>query len=212
MHGCDILKAPLPTLFILYMFVSVLCHSDTNICSMFKQLCLVPFSQQVWPTVGYCHWSKPAAKRAAKQAAQSSCASSTVNPSRNRPQFTVVWSRKKKFHTVPLWKGRTEHDVSIKSMIPAFCMHCWVYNVSPCVWFQPLPPSDVFERPYTVRGGPPPPPLDPPPPFQCLRLTAKILLQRQEDLSVKIFWPAFGRGHRGTLGGGGSQPNPPAPF
>ena len=55
-------------------------------------------------------------------------------------------------------------------------------------------PSDVLERPCTVGGGggvPPPPgppstsPLDPPLlPFQCLRLTAKTLLWRQEDLSL----------------------------
>ena len=55
--------------------------------------------------------------------------------------------------------------------------------------------SDVSERPYSAGGGGgvPPPPL----PFQCLRLTAKILLRRlrcQEDLSFKIFWPAFGGG------------------
>ena len=66
------------------------------------------------------------------------------------------------------------------------------------------------------------PPIDPPLlPFQCLRLTAKILPRRlrcQEDLSFKIFRPAFGGDHRGTLGGGGggggpSQPPlPPPPF
>ena len=56
--------------------------------------------------------------------------------------------------------------------------------------------SDVLERPCTVGGGgEPPPPLDPPPSllsFQCLRLTAKILLRRlwhQEDLSLNIFGP-----------------------
>ena len=76
--------------------------------------------------------------------------------------------------------------------------------------------SDVLERPYTVGVGgvppPPGPPLDPPPflPFQCLRLTAKILLRRlrcQEDLSLKI----FGLPSAGTQGGG-SQPPPPPPF
>ena len=61
------------------------------------------------------------------------------------------------------------------------------------------------------RRGVPPLPLDPLLPFQCLRLTAKILLRCQEDLGSKHFWRAFGDDHRGTLGGGGSQPNPPPP-
>ena len=33
----------------------------------------------------------------------------------------------------------------------------------------------------------------------------------QEDLRFKKFWPAFSGDHRGTLGGGGSQPTPPSP-
>ena len=53
----------------------------------------------------------------------------------------------------------------------------------------------------------PPPPLLP---FQCLRLTAKILLQCQEDLSLKT----FGMPSAGTIGGPKeercpSQPPPP---
>ena len=47
-------------------------------------------------------------------------------------------------------------------------------------------------------------------PFQCLRLTAKILLRRQEDLTLK-FSARLWRDHRGTLGGGLSQPNPLPP-
>ena len=50
--------------------------------------------------------------------------------------------------------------------------------------FDPPPPSgppqlDVLERLYTAGGGGVPP-LDPPPlvPFQCLRLTANVLLRR----------------------------------
>ena len=80
---------------------------------------------------------------------------------------------------------------------------------------NPPPPSDVLERSYTVGGGglTPPPPLLP---FQCLRLTAKLLLQClqcQEDLSFKN----FGRPSAGTIGGpreegGGSQPTPPPPL
>ena len=66
----------------------------------------------------------------------------------------------------------------------------------------------------------PPPPRTPPLlPFQCLRLTAKILLRPlrcQEDLRFKISGPSSA----GAIGGpweeggweeGGSQPNPPTP-
>ena len=64
-------------------------------------------------------------------------------------------------------------------------------------------PRDVSERPCTVGGGwvpgPPPPLL----PFQCLRLTVKVLLRRQEDLSVQNSWPAFVGDHRGTWEEGG---------
>ena len=65
------------------------------------------------------------------------------------------------------------------------------------------------------RGGTPPGPPLPPPllPFQCLRLTAKILLRCQEDLSLQIFGPPSA----GTIGGpweeggGPSQPLPLPP-
>ena len=72
-------------------------------------------------------------------------------------------------------------------------------------------PSDVLERPSPQdRGEGDRPPLLP---FQCLRLTAKVLLRRlrcQQDLGFKILAPPSA----GTIGGpqeeGGSQP--PAPF
>ena len=61
--------------------------------------------------------------------------------------------------------------------------------------------------------------MDPPPipvlPSQCLRLTAKILLRRLQPkggFKFKIFWPAFSGYHRGTQGGGVSQPNAPPPY
>ena len=71
------------------------------------------------------------------------------------------------------------------------------------------------------RGGTPPPgPPCPPPPllrFQCLRLTANILLRRlrsQEDLRFKIKKPPFSGYHRGALGKGGRGPSqsPPPPL
>ena len=58
----------------------------------------------------------------------------------------------------------------------------------------------------------------PPPlllPFQCLRLTAEVLLRRlrcQEDLRFKNIRPPFGGGPQGDpRRRGGSQPNPPSP-
>ena len=76
--------------------------------------------------------------------------------------------------------------------------------------------QDVLEQPYIVGGGGyPPPPRTPLLPFQCLRLTAKILLRHlrcQEDSSFKIFGPPSAR----TLGGpkeeGGVPAKPPPPL
>ena len=61
------------------------------------------------------------------------------------------------------------------------------------------------------RGGKPPPPPLTPLPFQCLRLTATILLRRQENLSLKIFGPPLAGTIEGPWEGGGSQPTPPPP-
>ena len=61
------------------------------------------------------------------------------------------------------------------------------------------------------KGGYPPPPL---PPFQCLKLTAKFFASAPSTpggFTLQNFRPAFGGDHRGTPGGGGSQPNPPFP-
>ena len=63
----------------------------------------------------------------------------------------------------------------------------------------------------------PPPPPGPPPllPFQCLRLTARILLRRirrRKDLSLKNFGPPSAGTIRGPWEEGGSQPNPPPPL
>ena len=68
---------------------------------------------------------------------------------------------------------------------------------SSVAWSAPEPPAlgsrDVLQGPYTVGrvGVTPPPPLwtPHPPSFQCLRLTAKILLRRlwrQKDLNFKV--------------------------
>ena len=73
------------------------------------------------------------------------------------------------------------------------------------------PGSDVLERPNAAGKGGGGTPWTRPPllPFQCLRLTAKVLLRRlrcQEDLSSKIVGPPSA----GTIGGP-CQPTPPPP-
>ena len=77
--------------------------------------------------------------------------------------------------------------------------------------------GDGLEGPYTAGGGGVTPldPLPLPLPFQCLRLTAKISASAPSvprGLRLKDFWPAFGGGHGGTLGGGGVPAKPPLPL
>ena len=71
--------------------------------------------------------------------------------------------------------------------------------------------TDVLERLSTVGGGGGNPPWTPLPPFQCLRLTAKILLRRQEDLSSKFFDPPLA-GTTGEPWEEGCPSQPPPPF
>ena len=82
---------------------------------------------------------------------------------------------------------------------------------------------DVLERPYAEGEGgvaPPPPPTPFPPtlPFQYLRLTAKSLLRRQENLSLKIFGlPSVGAPpppfrYRGLVPNPPALQGPPPPF
>ena len=86
-------------------------------------------------------------------------------------------------------------------------------TLSHCIQTRERGGSDVVERPYTAGGGGGYPPPGPPSlPFQCLRLTAKILLRRlrwQEDLRFKMFGPPSAGTTRGPSEEGGSQPNPP---
>ena len=74
-------------------------------------------------------------------------------------------------------------------------------------WEQACIRTAVHRR----RRGATPPWTPPPLPFQCLELTANFslrCLRCQEHLHFKV---SFGRDHRGTLGGRGSQPTPPPP-
>ena len=74
--------------------------------------------------------------------------------------------------------------------------------------------SDALERPYTAGGGggtplatppaPPPPPLM----FEADSQNFASAPLAPRGFTLKDFRPAFGGDHR-TLGGGGSQPNPP---
>ena len=60
-------------------------------------------------------------------------------------------------------------------------------------------------RGVPLDPSPPPPPL---PMFEADSRTAASAPSVPRGLKLKIFWPAFGRDHRG---GGGSQPNRPPP-
>ena len=74
--------------------------------------------------------AKPAAKSVGKQAAQSALASfSNPQPVLELPtehvlEFKVVWTRKKKFRTVPVERACVQryHHVSMGLILPAFCM------------------------------------------------------------------------------------------
>ena len=72
----------------------------------------------------------------------------------------------------------------------------------------------------TVGGGAPPPPPPPLPMFEAdSQISASVpsvprgfRLQNLWSPYGPHFWPAFGGDHRGTIGGGGSQPTPPLPL
>ena len=74
------------------------------------------------------------------------------------------------------------------------------------------PCRDVLERPYTAGGGglppPPGPPLPPPSPLPMFETDSQNFASVPRGFALKNLWPAFGGDHRGTRGGGGSQPNP----
>ena len=80
-------------------------------------------------------------------------------------------------------------------------------------------PRDVLERPYTAGGGggtppwtrPPDPPRPPPPPLSMFEAGIQNFAaapSAPRRLKLDNLGPAFGGDHRGTLGGGGSQPTP----
>ena len=74
--------------------------------------------------------------------------------------------------------------------------------------------SDVLERPYTAGGGGGgvTPPLPPPPPLPMFEADSQNFASVPRGLKLKICLPAFGGDHRGTQGGGVSQPTPPPPL
>ena len=78
-------------------------------------------------------------------------------------------------------------------------------------------PSDVLERPYTAGGGvphpwtPPPPPPPPLPMFEAGSQNIDSAPSVPRGFTPQHFRPAFGGGHRGTLGGGGVPAKAPLP-
>ena len=91
------------------------------------------------------------------------------------------------------------------------------YTRADCASFPSLPPPQGCIRTavHRRRRGGYPPPRPPPLPFQCLRLTAKILLrllQCQEDLRLKFLGPPLAGTIRGPWEEGGRSQTPlPAP-
>ena len=79
---------------------------------------------------------------------------------------------------------------------------------------QPNQKRPTKERPYTVGGGGVPPPPGPPSPPPLPILEADSHNFASAPLAPRGFKhspPTFGGDHRGTQGGGVSQPNPPPP-
>ena len=69
--------------------------------------------------------------------------------------------------------------------------------------------SDVLEPPYTAGGaGGGYPPLPPLPMFEA---DSQNFSSVPRGFTLKIFWPAFGGDHRGTLGGGRGPSQTPLP-
>ena len=88
-------------------------------------------------------------------------------------------------------------------------------TVPPRAHDPPPPTRDVLERPYTVgRRGATPPSTPPPPPvpmFEADSHNFALAPSAPRRLKPQSFFPTFSGDHRGTLGGGGGQPNPPSP-
>ena len=142
---------------------------------------------------------------------------------------------------LPPWaRMSTRHPMDHRTLVdsdglpPAipmpFVRHQRAGTLTGPMWHPPPPPSDVLERPYTVgaggyrqqpdrmshRGGgggiPPLDPPPPPPPLPMFEADSQNFALTPRGFKLKILWPAFAGDHRGTRGGGGSQPNNPPPF
>ena len=117
----------------------------------------------------------------------------------NRPPLTPTFRSARRTSSAGPWAARTRWNRCCRSW--KVCLRSCRRDALQRDWGGGGG-SDVLERPYTVgrREGTPPPLI----PFQCLRLTAKILLRRlrcQEDLNFKNVGPPSA----GTIGG----PPPP---
>ena len=71
--------------------------------------------------------------------------------------------------------------------------------------YSPPPPSPRQRQTVRYRGLVPTPPL--PPPLPMFEGDSQIFASAPRGFMLKIFRPAFGGDHQGTIGGG-SQPNP----
>ena len=102
--------------------------------------------------------TKPAAKRAGNRAAQLTSSSNPQPipelPTEHVQEFKAVWSCKKKFHTVPVERARTqkEHHVSMRFTLPMLCMHSCRFKV---LRFGGAPPPPTGGEP-SLHTPPPP--------------------------------------------------------
>ena len=106
--------------------------------STFPPLCNHVTLTFLLETVGCTVVSKRAGNRAAQPNPSSNPQPAPEFPIEHVQEFKVVWSRKKKFHTVPVERARAH--VSMRFALPVLCMHSCGFEVLRSGGAIPPPP------------------------------------------------------------------------